>query len=383
MDPSRVKDLFLKDRGIDTDPAGAAETLVKLRDALPELEAQYCVRVSTLTCLVVIPDPVWVNYAALQVQMILKSSPARLVIVVIDKQAKGGVSCWIACGCRQGTTRSVTGEEVVFHVPGKGEEVPSLVFPLMEDDLPVFLWWVGAPVRDSSLLEALLSSSDRVILDGTTFPFVSVLPEVVALMDDPYHKDQVFSDLDWTRIEPWRERVASFFDAAASNIGPEEVEEVEIAHWCGNPEAGEISMMPLLMAAWFVERSGWRIITPLVSGQVRCERKQGSSLIRFIPTAVGEQNIQGRIWRVKLSYVNRSGQKSVFVVKRSVADPGLLSCVCSDPHLQILNGELRLDTHDLTWVWGNQFEQFTRDSVYERAVHMALDVVGFKEVAEI
>src|SRR4029450_8770390 len=99
---------------------------------------------------------------------------------------------------------------------------------------PVLLWWPdGEPVGDPRFLK-FADIVDRVIVDSATFAAPEAgLTRMAALLNPdpstssggaertedhdgrPSGAGTTISDLSWSRLTPWRELAAQFFDAPA------------------------------------------------------------------------------------------------------------------------------------------------------------------------
>ncbi|GHO95558.1 glucose-6-phosphate dehydrogenase [Reticulibacter mediterranei] len=143
----------------------------------------------------------------------------------------------------------------------------SLIQPLLKPDLPVYLWWLGDPPQDETILHKLTDLSSRVIVDSNTFltPEQSVSSLSTFLQEAP---DSALSDLNWGRITPWRQLVAQFFDVPAYKPYLAGVYNIEVEHAVAPlarhlaNEQGDISPNPtraLLLAGWLKNSLNWKV----------------------------------------------------------------------------------------------------------------------------
>jgi glucose-6-phosphate dehydrogenase assembly protein OpcA len=122
----------------------------------------------------------------------------------------------------------------------------SAIVPLLVPDLPVFVWITGALDFADPALERLLDVADRLVFDSRACPDPArtVVELVHAEREDRWSP----ADLEWARLEPWREAVAALFDDPACRALAAHVERIEIEHGSDTVVAGA------LLAGWIVDR---------------------------------------------------------------------------------------------------------------------------------
>ncbi|MDQ2942844.1 MAG: glucose-6-phosphate dehydrogenase assembly protein OpcA, partial [Candidatus Dormibacteraeota bacterium] len=106
-------------------------------------------------------------------------------------------------------------ELVTLQVRGAaGEHLAALVDPLLASGVPTYLWWVGTPPFGKSELDDALRVCDALIVDSARFtsPYHSFL-ELTRITSNSHQKLGV-ADLQWARLEPWRETIGPFFSPA-------------------------------------------------------------------------------------------------------------------------------------------------------------------------
>src|SRR5439155_920387 len=93
--------------------------------------------------------------------------------------------------------------------PARSERACARVGP---PDLPVFLWWTGTPPIGSRSFGDLLRLTDRLIVDSADFARPEVTLPTIARISETAHGRFGLTDLNWTRLTPWREIATAFFD---------------------------------------------------------------------------------------------------------------------------------------------------------------------------
>lgn len=150
------------------------------------------------------------------------------------------------CLLRDGA-RHVCCEQINLAVgAAAGRRAASAIVPLLVPDLPVFVWVAGALVREDELLVRLLDHADRLLFDSRA------AGDPGALLDDLSHREHGDrwspADLEWARLDDWREAVAMLFDEPATAGLAAEVARVSIRR---DPASATGAA---LLAGWILDR---------------------------------------------------------------------------------------------------------------------------------
>jgi len=184
--------------------------------------------------------------------------PSRAIIVSADPTQHGDdIQARIATYANPDTNSY--GEEILLEAQtGAVKHLPGVVLPLIVSSLPSFLWWIGEPPWNSSLLESLVDGSDRMIVDvGEMTQIESSLSALEHLVMRKSARTAV-SDTSWTAQTPWRDLVAQFFDAPAVLPYLGGVERVILDFAAGEEFGRENSGQAYLFAGWLCSRLGWK-----------------------------------------------------------------------------------------------------------------------------
>src|SRR3954462_3504290 len=154
--------------------------------------------------------------------------PNRAFVISTAPNARvDALDAWVQTHCQMPSPGrpQVCGEQISIEARGAGvERVPGTLLPLLVPDVPVMLWWPrGEPVGDPRFLK-FADIVDRVIVDSATFaaPEAGLARMAALLHPDERREDHdgapsgtraAISDLSWSRLTPWRELTAQFFDA--------------------------------------------------------------------------------------------------------------------------------------------------------------------------
>ncbi len=182
--------------------------------------------------------------------------PQRTIIVHADPhEAEGEISSWISANCHLvgGGQKQVCSEEVSIVASGaRVNHIPPLVKALLLPDMPVAVWWVGdLPEDRQDYVDTLLEPADRLIVDSAHFNHGSDLQLVSRLAEQTTTAP---ADLNWVRIEEWREATATLFDPPAMRERLRQIRNIRVMSG-GDSSFGDLSQA-LLYVAWMTVQIG-------------------------------------------------------------------------------------------------------------------------------
>ena len=258
---------------------------------------------------------------------ITSAHPCRVIVMLGEPSAEDqDIEMFVSAHClthTDGGGKNLCGEQLTLKARGRFTvELPSAAVPLLVPDLPVFLWWAGAPRLDDQIFERLSRAADRVVIDSADFrrPYDDMLELTGRLLSR--RKDHAaISDLNWARLTSWRTLLASFYDVEeyrASLAGTNRVRIEYVPHDL-TPEA--VAPKALILAGWLASRLGWRTMPEqsLTKNErgvhaVRLEKDERQIAVEFAGVE-SRQQMQGWIARIELYAASQ--QTATFVVLRS------------------------------------------------------------------
>ena len=197
--------------------------------------------------------------------------PSRVIVVLGDRQREG-VDVVIQLHChvpRPDETAQISYEQILARVKGDADErVASVVIPLLVPDLPVFLWWTGTPPHDTRRFDDLIALADRLIVDSADFARPDQTLAVIAELART-HNGRKFgvTDLNWTRLTPWRELVAAFFDVDAWRPCLDSIVGVRVGFGVDMDGRDIHPSQALLLIGWLASRLGWKPVDALAPSE--------------------------------------------------------------------------------------------------------------------
>jgi glucose-6-phosphate dehydrogenase assembly protein OpcA len=228
-------------------------------------------RASVLNLVVYADREIHAQRAARSTGRLAYRHPSRAIVVLGDRD-RAGVDVAVHLHChvpREDETAQVYFEQILARVRGDADErVASVVIPLLVPDLPTFLWWTGTPPRDARRFDDLLALADRLIVDSGDFARPDVTLKAISELART-HKGGRFAltDLNWTRLTPWRELIAAFFDVEAWRPCLDSVVGVRIGFGVDMDGRDIHPSQALLLIGWLASRLGWQAIETLAPSE--------------------------------------------------------------------------------------------------------------------
>ena len=221
-------------------------------------------RASVLNLVVYADREVHARRAAASVGRLSDRHPSRAIIVLGDR-VREGVQVAIEFRCqvpRAEETAQVCYEQVLARVKGDADDrIASVVIPLLVPDLPVFLWWTGTPPHDAKRFDDLIALADRLIVDSADFARPERTLPVMADLARA-HRERGFgvTDLNWTRLTPWRELIALFFDVVAWRPCLDHITGIRVGFGVDMDGRDIHPSQALLLVGWLASRLGWQTL---------------------------------------------------------------------------------------------------------------------------
>jgi len=234
--------------------------------------------------------------------------------------------------------KNVLCEQITLKATGASvKELASAVQPLLTPDLPIYLWWRGVFLHQRVLVEQMLQFADRFIYDGVGWTNLHYTVMQVADCIDKHDEKVGFTNFNWSRLRPWRENTADFFDHGLFEKEIWEINRVRV-EFMALPGAEEgYQYRALLYIAWLAVQLDWEAVrgTPGIDlAMLQFTNKRGQTidteLVMLPQTSAIGQSIQRVILGVQkdnsliefsverdhkehliVLTVNKDGQKSI------------------------------------------------------------------------
>ncbi len=171
--------------------------------------------------------------------------------------------------CSNESGKQVCSELVRLNASGTAcARIASAVDALLAPEIPTTLVWLGRVHTDDPVFLPIAENAHRVIIDSDYTSFGNLLH--LARWSTTGDNSVGFADMAWTRIAPWQELAARFFDDKNAALA-EAITSVTITQ--ASEKRAQVGSEPMLFLGWLATRLGWK--TTRLGGALGFLRKDG------------------------------------------------------------------------------------------------------------
>ena len=311
---------------------------------------------------------------------IAASNPCRIVTLCPILGEDTGVTAQVSAYCpinQQSKNTLVCCEYITLSGTAEAlDRIGGIIAELAIADLPKFVWWKATPTPEHPLFQRLVSSSDTVIFDSSSF----VEPEAdLKSLAELLKQDTALADLNWRRLAPWQELAASAFDPPERRSAIYEVDRVTIDYEQGN------QAQALMFLGWVASRLKWTPVEYQFEGgdyDIRkvkfTDEKQRTieAELAGIPTADWGE-IPGDLISLRLTSTNQDADcctvlcSSTTGCMRMEAGGGAQSC-----YIEQVTPIFDQKSEDLL---GQQLQRWGREMLYEESMVITAQILKLGE----
>ncbi len=192
---------------------------------------------------------------------VTRQNPCRVIVMIVEPETRpAGLTAWISAHCHLPSAgeKQVCCEQISILARGEGAKyLDNVVVPLIVPELPVCLWWRAAGFSPPGSFAPIVRASERVIVDSARFPDPAADLAGLAEQIQRLGTDLAFSDLNWTRLTPWRDLIAQCFDSPEARSYLERLTEIRIEYEKDSPRVVAHRAQALLLTGWMASRLAW------------------------------------------------------------------------------------------------------------------------------
>ena len=264
----------------------------------------FALRTSLLNMVVYAEREESADFASRVIEDLASHHPSRALIVLAQPHdGESRIEARLAAHSHisRSLEQSVCCEEIALRVAGPAaRHLHSVIVPLLVPDLPVHIWWTEALPADSHLFLQLMETSDHVIVDSQHFADqTGDLVRLAALADE--RPRATVGDLNWDRLEPWRD----FFDRQKAiadmrhHFSSVKSVEIRYAHGRGTHLPGQA----FILLAWLARELGWDTRSVSAHGRNRLTFlvDEGRQVAAYLHPVEYEAIEPGRLVSVKIA----------------------------------------------------------------------------------
>ena len=311
---------------------------------------------------------------------IASSNPCRIVTLCPILGEDTGVKVQVSAYCpinKQSKNTLVCCEYITLSGTAEAlDRIGGIIAALAIADLPKFVWWKATPTPEHPLFQRLVSASDTVIFDSSSF----VHPEAdLKSLAKLLKQDTALADINWRRLAPWQELSAAAFDPPERRAAIYEVDQVTIDYERGNHSQA------LMFLGWLASRLKWTPVAYQFEGgdyDIRkvklTDDKQRAIEVELagIPTA-DWGDIPGDLVSLRLTSTNPEADcctvlcSSTTGCMRMEAGGGAQSC-----YIEQVTPLFDQNTENLL---GQQLQRWGREMLYEESMAIADQILQLAE----
>jgi glucose-6-phosphate dehydrogenase assembly protein OpcA len=202
------------------------------------------------------------------------SIPSRVILASIEPESEinemdgtATASCSIEAG------RNICSERITIWATGEAcARSASAIEAFLVPEIPTALVWLGRVHVDDPVFEDLANDSHRIILDSMYTSLGSLLT-VAAWARKQVNPPQI-SDMAWTRLSPWLEMMARFFDGPSTRELASKITKVRVTQ--ASEKGARVGPEPALLLGWLATRLDWK--TSRLGGKTRFKRADGGTI---------------------------------------------------------------------------------------------------------
>ncbi len=196
--------------------------------------------------------------------------------------------------------KSAICDQITLRATGASvRELASAVQPLLVPDLPIYLWWRGVFLHHRALVEQMLTFCDRFIYDGVGWTNLHYTVLQVTDIFERYQQTVGFTNFNWSRLRPWRENLAGFFDVGMFEREIWDINHVRVEYMALPDMEEGYEFRALLYVAWMAAQLGWepvRGVPGMERAQLQFTSRKGAlvdaELVKLPQSAPTAQSIQ-------------------------------------------------------------------------------------------
>ena len=229
--------------------------LARLWDAL---EGTNKMRACLFNLLVVSPKNQRTDYVRQITLKVLERFPSRVIFTTVDKTLQNDsldASVTLIPGAK-GSYDVVCDFIEVQASKQSQPKIPFIILPHLLTDLPLYILWGEDPVQDNPLSHELEKWATRIIFDSEV---TDNLPAFAKTLLEHSHDCEI-ADLNWGRLESWRDLLSSSFYSLERLETLKKAQKICITYNAHEtPFFCHTKIQALYLQTWLATQLGWKL----------------------------------------------------------------------------------------------------------------------------
>ena len=191
------------------------------------------------------------------VQKIIDTFPCRVLFVTHDPDpSKHYLKTAVSVMASTGPSATVCDDIDIGVAGSEWERVPYIILPHLLPDLPVYLLWAEDPSQSHPLFQPLALLSTRIIFDSESADHLIGFSQTLLSLKEQKGRD--IADLNWARLDGWRNLLASTFDSKERIADLKDIQELTISYNARETEFFcHLKIQAMYLLALISSRLGW------------------------------------------------------------------------------------------------------------------------------
>jgi len=311
---------------------------------------------------------------------VTRQNPCRTIIMMLEPQAAPpGLEAWVSAHCHLPVAgeKQVCSEQISLRARGQaGQGLASVVLPLTVSELPIFLWWRAGNFSPPPYFDEILRVTQHVIVDTARFsPGATHLQDLAAWLHKFSGRIQL-TDLNWSRITPWRQLIAQCFDSLDRRLYLDRLSEVRIEYEQESARLVTQRAQGLLLIGWLASRLGWEF--------VKSERREEAQPRTFyFQSAGGQVKVERNLKRVDnpcgvcftIELRTEGATAARFSFTRG-PDGKVVKTLAEVPGLLPVGRSVRVEVLNEAEILNEELKLGVRDRLYEEALNVVARMIA-------
>jgi glucose-6-phosphate dehydrogenase assembly protein OpcA len=202
------------------------------------------------------------------------SIPARAILASLEPDVAGDdLDGNVTAVCSNASGRKICSERIVLHARGGASaRAASAIEAFLVPEIPTALVWLGRVHVEDPVFQDLANDAQRILLDSEYTSIASVVHVASWARKQSFAVE--IGDLAWTRLAPWQEMLARFFDDARHRDLTEGITKVRLTQ--ASDAGALLGPEASLLLGWIATRLGWKL--QRLGGSLRVKRADGGAV---------------------------------------------------------------------------------------------------------